>query len=120
VEGLFATVKALAEGGVTVVFITHKIREILANCDRVTVMRGGRVVATVERTSASETELIEMMVGERGMALDAGMGRSAGPQGTPALEIHGLSVTDASGLIVVEPCSLSVRAGEIVGVAGAA
>jgi len=65
VDGLFATLRSLAEGGVTVVFITHKIREILANCDRVTVMRRGAVVGTVDRDAVTEARLVEMMIGER-------------------------------------------------------
>lgn len=103
VDGLFATLRSLAAGGVTVAFITHKIREILANCDRVTVMRGGRVVATVDRADASEARLVEMMMGERAASADAGSPRAA-----------------AAGAAVLATRDLTVRAGEVVGVAGVA
>ena len=120
VDGLFATIRTLAAGGVTVVFITHKIREILANCDRVTVMRRGAVVATVDRAATSETRLVEMMMGER--AVDAGtgdQGRAAAGAAT-VLEIDGLSVIGVGGARLVDDCRVSVHAGEVVGVAGVA
>lgn len=117
VEGLFATIRALAEGGVTVVFITHKIREILANCDRVTVMRGGHVVATVERASTSEERLVESMIGAR--SVEAADHR-APPTRTPVLELNRLSGSDTAGVGVVHACSVTVHAGELVGVAGVA
>jgi general nucleoside transport system ATP-binding protein len=118
VDGLFTTVRSLAAGGVAVVFITHKIREILAHCDVVTVMRSGEVVATVDRASASEQLLIEMMIGRRDVRADAASDRT--PTRTPVLEIRGLSVRDDVGVGVVEGCDLGVHAGEIVGVAGVA
>ena len=121
VDGLFGTLRSLAEGGVTVVFITHKIREILANCDRVTVMRGGRVVATVEGAGVSEAALVEMMIGERGPATAAAGDVLAGPpSGVPVLSVQRLSVTAADGIRLVDDCSVAVGAGEIVGVAGVA
>jgi simple sugar transport system ATP-binding protein len=120
VDGLFATIRTLAAGGVTVVFITHKIREILANCDRVTVMRGGQVVATVDRAATSEAHLVELMMGERGqVASAAGDGGGAGA-GTTVLEARGLGVTRGAGLRVVGDVSVVLRAGELVGVAGVA
>jgi simple sugar transport system ATP-binding protein len=64
VDTLFATVRAMTGRGLTVIFITHKIREILANCDRVTVMRGGGRVATLERAELDEAGLVELMIGE--------------------------------------------------------
>src|SRR2546428_8600211 len=65
VDTLFRTLRAMANQGLTVVFITHKIREILANCDRATVMRGGLRVATLARAEMDEGRLIELMIGER-------------------------------------------------------
>src|SRR2546428_3343642 len=65
VDTLFGTLRAMADQGLTVVFITHKIREILANCDRVTVMRGGRRVSTLVRAEMDEGRLVELMIGER-------------------------------------------------------
>ena len=119
VDGLFATLRALAEGGVTVAFITHKIREILANCDRVTVMRGGQVVATVDRASTSEAQLIEMMIGQRTAAADV-VGRLTAPSGETVLAVQGWSVAGVGRVRLVDACSFVVRAGEMVGVAGVA
>jgi simple sugar transport system ATP-binding protein len=120
VDGLFATIRTLAEGGVTVVFITHKIREILANCDRVTVMRGGGVVATVDRASTSEARLVEMMIGQRAFDADAGIDRGRQPAGATVLEVDGLSVRGTGGRRLVDGCTASVHAGEVVGIAGVA
>jgi general nucleoside transport system ATP-binding protein len=86
VDTLFATVRAMAGQGLTVIFITHKIREILANCDRVTVMRGGRRVATLERAELDEAGLIELMIGEplvAGRGCDERQGGSATHVGPP-------------------------------------
>jgi simple sugar transport system ATP-binding protein len=120
VDGLFATVRALADGGVTVVFITHKIREILANCDRVTVMRGGAVVATVERARTSEADLVELMMGQRTPAGGVPAGRGGAAGATPVLVARGLSVASAGRVKSVADVSLAVHAGEMVGVAGVA
>ncbi len=122
VDGLFASLRTLAEGGVSVVFITHKIREILANCDRVTVMRGGAAVATVDRASATEAQLVELMIGARTVETTArdGGGPAAAVAGASVLEARGLSVTSVGRVRLVSGCDLAVRAGEVVGVAGVA
>jgi general nucleoside transport system ATP-binding protein len=120
VDGLFATIRSLAAGGVTVVFITHKIREILANCDRVTVMRGGQVAGTVDRASTSEAHLVEMMIGQRTLATDAVAPRAGGTSGATVLAARGLSVASAGRVRLVSDFRLDVHAGEIVGVAGVA
>jgi simple sugar transport system ATP-binding protein len=120
VDGLFATLRTLAAGGATVVFITHKIREILANCDRVTVMRGGEVVATVERGVTSEERLVQMMMGERAFDSDRDSERDRPTAGAIVLAVEELSVIGGDGVAVVDRASLSVRAGQVVGVAGVA
>jgi len=120
VDGLFATLRSLAEGGVTVVFITHKIREILANCDRVTIMRAGAVVATVSRASATEARLVELMIGARDVPSTDAPGAAA-PGATPSvLETRGLTVMGLGRIRLVDGCTLAVRAGELVGAAGVA
>jgi general nucleoside transport system ATP-binding protein len=121
VDGLFASLRTLAEGGVTVVFITHKIREILANCDRVTVMRGGAAVATIDRASATEGHLVELMIGARTVETTArdDVGPAAASRAS-VLEARGLTVTDVGRVRLVSGCDLVVRAGEVVGVAGVA
>ncbi len=119
VEVLFGTIRAMAAGGLTVIFITHKIREILANCDRVTVMRGGAVVATVVRGAADEAALVELMIGERPAA--AGPAAAPPPAAGPVvLETRDLSVAAGGGGRDVEGCTLALRGGEVVGLAGVA
>jgi simple sugar transport system ATP-binding protein len=119
VDVLFATIRTLAERGVTVIFITHKIREILANCDRITVMRSGTVVGTLDRAVADESRLVELMIGQR----IAGVGAEDRPQtrgGPVALDVRGLSVAADRRTRVVEGCSFTLASGEVVGLAGVA
>jgi simple sugar transport system ATP-binding protein len=119
VDVLFGTISAMTDGGVTVVFITHKIREILANCDRVTVMRAGQVVDTLARADAEETRLVELMIGQRLTALAAGSGGAA-PDAPPRLEVVGLGVPAEGGEPAVRDVGFALRAGELVGLAGVA
>src|SRR2546428_5575751 len=117
VDTLFGTLRAMADQGLTVVFITHKIREILANCDRVTVMRGGRRVSTLVRAEMDEGRLVELMIGERlqtASALEHAAATDA------VLEVRDLAVKGERGRPVLAGCSLGVDAGEGVGVAGVA
>ena len=122
VDTLFGTLRAMADQGLTVVFITHKIREILANCDRVTVMRGGRRVSTLERAEMDEGRLVELMIGERLQAArgegDAAVGHASARDA--ALEVRGLAVQGEPGRPALSGCSFRVDAGEVVGVAGVA
>ncbi len=118
VDTLFATVRAMAEQGLTVVFITHKIREILRNCDRVTVMRGGRRVATSERADVDEGRLVELMIGER-LAPTVREDRP-GAAGPPVLEVRDLTMPAARGRMPLAGGTISVGCGEVVGVAGVA
>jgi simple sugar transport system ATP-binding protein len=117
VDTLFATLRAMAEQGLTVIFITHKIREIRVNCDRVTVMRGGRRVATLARADMDEGKLVELMIGERLQAASV-VGHAAG--GGRVLEVEVLSVPGGRGRPDLTGCSLRVDAAEVVGVAGVA
>ena len=119
VDVLFATIRTLAEQGMTVIFITHKIREILTNCDRITVMRGGQVLGTLDRAAADETRLVEMMIGQRLAGVDVAE-RAETRGGSVALEVRGLSVAADRRTRVVEGCSFSLASGEVVGLAGVA
>ena len=120
VDGLFETVKELAQGGLTVIFITHKIREVLANCERITVFRGGAQVGTLGRAHASHEALVQMVVGERGMpsAAQRPPDPCAAPQGPPCLSVRNLSVKASGDVYLLRDISLDVPAGQIVGVAG--
>ncbi|MDR7483471.1 MAG: ABC transporter ATP-binding protein [Armatimonadota bacterium] len=115
VDRLFATLREVTRGGVTIIFITHKIREVLAAADRITVMRQGRVVATVAANEADAGRLVELMIGER--LPDLAPDRPPGG-GVPILEVQELVVPDHRGGVAVRGVSLMVRSGELVGIAG--
>ena len=112
-EDLFAIMRELRAQGHSVVFITHKLKEVQAIADRITVIRRGRVVGTA-LPSASEAELASLMVG-RDVQLT--VDKSAAKHGDVVLAIEGLVVSE-SGQVVVDHLDLDVRAGEIVAVAG--
>lgn len=114
---LFNLLRVLAAEGKTVVLITHKLREIMAVTDRVSVMRRGEMVATLDTAATSPAELAELMVGRRVLLrVDKGAARP----GRVMLSCAGLTVRDSRGTPRVEDVSLEVRAGEIVGIAGIA
>jgi ABC-type uncharacterized transport system ATPase subunit len=114
-EDLFRVLRALKNDGATVLLITHKLREVLDVTDRVTVMRGGRVVGERATEKTTIAELAELMVG-RPVLLE--VPKDPAQPGRPVLEITDLEVHDDRGLPAVHGLSLTVRAGEIVGVAG--
>jgi simple sugar transport system ATP-binding protein len=115
VDALFGALRRLREQGLAVVFISHKLREVVAISDEVTVLRRGRVVGTVATGETDERELGRMMVG-RPMA---GIART--DQARPAdvaLRVEGVSATGTLGLPAVRDVSFDVHGGEILGVAG--
>ena len=118
-EALFVTLRSMAAEGRTVIFISHKLHEVKAVADRVTVLRGGRNVATVPTADASARELAAMMVG-RQVELSSRRDRDAPHPTTTALEVEALTVPGDRGANAITDLSLSVRHGEIVGVAGVA
>ncbi|MFQ3580434.1 MAG: ABC transporter ATP-binding protein [Chloracidobacterium sp.] len=115
VEELFAVLRALRKQGKTIIIITHKLAEVLAISDRVTVMRDGRVVDEVETHQTSAEDLARLMVGRE--VLLRVEKTPAHPQDT-LLEVSRLSLMKASGARALEDVSFNVRAGEIVGIAG--
>ncbi len=110
VERLFAIVRRLRERGVGVVYISHRMAEVFALADRVTVLRDGAYVGTRDAAQTGEGELITMMVGR---TIDQLFPKSDVPIGMPVLEVEDLSLAG-----VLDGVSLTVRAGEIVGLAG--
>jgi len=110
-ERLFAVLRRLAGEGRTVLLVTHKLKEVLAVTDRVSVMRAGLIVATLDTAATDAESLAELMIGHR---LSPCEGRHAAAPGSPVLEVEGLH---APGL---HDLTFSVGAGEIVGIAGVA
>ena len=114
-DHLFKILEVLKNEGKTVLLITHKLREIMAATDTVSVMRRGEMVATRETANTSMEELAELMVG-RSVLLRVDK-KPAQPK-APVMEVENLTVTDSRGVQVVKDVSFNVRAGEIVGIAG--
>jgi simple sugar transport system ATP-binding protein len=114
-EELFAIMRSLKASGTSIVFITHKLNEVMEIADRITVLRAGRVVGTTTPAEATRESLAEMMVG-RPVALV--VYKEPAKPGAPVLEIKGLVVNDDRGNVAVDGLDLEVRAGEIVGIAG--
>lgn len=114
-DHLFRILRQLRDQGKTILLITHKLREIMAVTDSVSVMRRGEMVATVKTADTSAEQLAELMVG-RSVLLEVDKG-PANP-GAERLRVEGLTVKDEWGVSRVDNVSLTVRDGEIVGIAG--
>jgi simple sugar transport system ATP-binding protein len=114
-QELFAIIRSLTEQGKSVIFISHKLNEVLEIADRITVLRRGKLVDTLPAEGATEAQLARLMVG-REVLLRVEKGP---PQvGEPLLEVRDLHVVDDRGIEKVRGVSLTVHAGEIVGIAG--
>ena len=113
-DELLTIMRGLADSGKAIVFITHKLREVKAVADRITVIRRGRVVGTAE-PSASATELASLMVGR---AVDLTVDKQDRAPGEVRLSIRGLTRVEPSGVTSLDGVDLDVRSGEIVAVAG--
>ncbi len=114
VEELFAAIRALVAQGRTVIFIAHKLPEVLAISDRITVMRRGRSVGELGRGETDENGLAALMVGQE---VSLRVDRAAG-QGARRLSVRGLTLHSSSGSTVLKDLSLDLRSGEILGLAG--
>lgn len=115
VEDLFATLRSMRDAGQTVVIITHKLSEVLAVSDRVTVMRDGKVVGELETAGTSAAELARLMVG-RDVLLR--VEKTPAAPGEVILSVRDLRVSSVDGVKLLDGVSFEVRAGEIVGIAG--
>ena len=116
-DRLFKSLAVLKEQGVTILFITHKLREIMAITDAVSVMRRGEMVAHRKTSETSREELAELMVGR---PVEMVRNETASGEGEVRLSTRGLKVRDEDGVVRVSDFDLDLRAGEIVGVAGVA
>jgi ABC-type uncharacterized transport system ATPase subunit len=113
-DELLAVMRGLAEAGKSIVFITHKLREVKAIADRITVIRRGRTVGTAS-PDTSEDELAALMVG-RDVSLE--VTKTPAEPGREVLKVSGLVVDDDRGVRAVDGVDLVVRAGEVLGIAG--
>jgi len=114
-EELFGIIRGLAEAGTTIIFITHKLNEVLEVADRITVLRRGRVAGTVIPAESSREQLASLMVG-RDVELIVDKGPAT--PGDVVLSLSDLHVRDDREHMAVKGVSLDVRAGEIVAIAG--
>jgi len=114
-EDLFGIMRSLIAEGKSIIFITHKLKEVLVIADRITVLRDGRVVGTTEPSKTTEAELAAMMVG-REVILQVEKGPAE--PGDSVLEVKDLQVRDLREQMAIRGVSFTVRAGEIFGIAG--
>jgi len=115
VDEFFSVVRSLVDQGKSVIFITHKLREVLAVADRITVLRGGRVAGTADPATATQQSLANLMVG-RDVVFQVEKG--AAEPGDVVLRVKDLRVRDDRGAQTVNGFSVEVRRGEIFGIAG--
>ncbi len=115
IDELFKTLKKLKNEGKGIVFITHKLREVMENCDRITVLRQGRVSGRTDAGQADARTLARMMVG-RDVVME--LSRPPFSPGHVILDVKNLTVLNNSGEEAVKQVSFSVRRGEIFGLAG--
>ena len=114
VEELFDSLRELVAAGATVIFISHKLNEVLSVADAITVIRAGRTVAEVLPSEVTARQLAELMVGTE---LPSPETRTIAPSDVVALEVRGVTVLDG-GRTVLHDIDLTLHQGEIVGVAG--
>jgi len=115
VEEFFGIVAELKGRGATIIFITHKLKEALAIADDITVLRGGKVAGHADPATATPEQLASMMVGRD---IDLVVDKTAASPGEEVLTLRGVHMVDDYGRALLNHVDLTVRAGEIVGVAG--
>jgi simple sugar transport system ATP-binding protein len=114
-EALFAIMRSLTDSGRSVVFITHKLKEVLEIADRITVMRRGQVVGTTTPRDTSESKLAEMMVGR---SVNLTVDKPPAVPSDTVLQLTELRVLDDRSILTVDGVTLDVRGGEILAIAG--
>ncbi len=118
VEALFRVLAALKAEGYAILFITHKLQEVLAGADRITVMRRGRVAGTMERGQADEAALVSLMFEGGAVAREQSAVRLESRERAALLELRGAGTRATGGETALRGIDLVVREGETVGVAG--
>lgn len=115
IEKLFAVLRRMREDGKAIIIITHKLNEVLEISDRVSILRKGEYIGTVNTAETNEKELTEMMVGKK---VDLEINRVVIEKKKPLLEIRDLSVNSDVGSPAIKNVNFYIRGGEILGVAG--
>jgi simple sugar transport system ATP-binding protein len=115
VDELFANLRGLTREGLTIIFISHKLHEVLAVADAITVIRRGTTVASVQPREVTARQLATLMVGSE---LPSPEARESTVTTTPVLRVDGLTVTAADGRPIVRDVSFAIHRGEVVGIAG--
>lgn len=116
-EELFRFLRSMVKEGRSVVFITHKLQEVMVVSDRVTVLRKGKIVGTVETGGTNTGELATMMVGHE---VDLGAQQPRQREGGTLLDLHGVYALGEQGVMALKGLSLTLAEGEILGIAGVA
>jgi ABC-type uncharacterized transport system ATPase subunit len=114
-EDLFKVIRSLVAQGKSVIFITHKLKEVLSIADRITVLRNGRVVGTTAPDRATEASLAEMMVGRE---VILSVDRRPAEPAELVLDVDHVTVLGQRGTVAVKDVTFSVQAGEVLGIAG--
>jgi simple sugar transport system ATP-binding protein len=115
VEELYKVMEFLRQKGKTIIFITHKLKEVMEISDRVTVLRDGKVIDTIKTATTNPAELAKMMVG-REVLFD--VEKPAVEIGRRVLQVENITANDQRGLLALRGLSFDVYAGEVVGIAG--
>ncbi len=116
-EKLFAVLRRMRDAGKCIIIITHKLHEVMSLSDRVSVLRKGEYVGTVETKNTTESELTEMMVGKK---ISLNIERSEVKDSVDRLEVKGLNCFNREGAQVLHDISFTAKSGEILGIAGIA
>ncbi len=114
-DSLFVTLKKLTESGKSIIFITHKLKEVMRFTDQITVMRRGKIVAVSSPQNTTQQGLATEMVGRE---ISLTVAKTAAGPGESVLSVHNLSAVDRQGAVTVDDVSINVQAGEILGLAG--
>lgn len=114
-KALFATLESMVKQGLSIIFITHKLHEVMEASTRVTVLRGGKVVGTIKTSETSETELAKMMVGRP--VIESMVPRTSGGRDA-VLQLKNVSALNNVNIMYLKDLSFELRKGEILGIAG--
>jgi general nucleoside transport system ATP-binding protein len=125
-KALFSTLSAMVKAGLSIIFITHKLKEVMEASTRVTVLRGGKAIGTVMTAQTTETELAKLMIGrslthgtgDRLEEVHVGIQKSSIAKASAALELKNVFALNNSGVQALKDLSLTVSKGEILGIAG--